>query len=102
MRLLTDVDAGIVDQDVDTLEADNRLAGDGGAVGRLCDVSWKSYGLAAFFCDQRDRLLGTVEPAIDAHHLGALAGEEDRHGAAIANRFAGRLAGADDDGFLVL
>ena len=35
------------------------------------------------------------------HHAGALAREQDGGGAAIADRVAGRLAGADDDGDLV-
>ncbi len=35
---------------------------------------------------------------IDAQHLGALARESQRGGAAVADAFAGALAGADDDG----
>ncbi len=39
---------------------------------------------------------------IDAQHLCAFAREGQRSGAAVAHAFAGALAGADDDGDLVL
>ena len=38
------------------------------------------------------------EMVIDAQHLGAFAREGERGGAAVADAFAGALAGADDDG----
>ena len=39
---------------------------------------------------------------IDGQHLGALAREHQRRGAAVAHAFAGALSGADDDGDLAL
>src|SRR6185295_15122889 len=52
--------------------------------------------------DHVDRLLGAAEIVVDAQHLGAFAGEGQGGGAAVADAFAGALAGADDDGDFVL
>src|SRR5208283_6050213 len=51
----------------------------------------------AFLGDHRGRVLGRFDIAIDEQHLGALAREQDRGRASIANRLAGGLPRADDD-----
>ena len=48
------------------------------------------------------RFLGAAEVVVDAQHLGAFAREGERGGAAVADTLAGALAGANDDGDLVL
>jgi len=46
--------------------------------------------------------LGGGEVVVDGEHLGALLGEPQHRGAAVAHPLAWRLAGAHDDGDLVL
>ena len=55
------------------------------------------HALAAFLRRQRRGLLGRGEVAVDGEDTGALLGEAQYRGAAVADAFAGALAGADDD-----
>src|SRR5882757_7979825 len=71
-------------------------------VGILGDVGLERRRGAALGRDQIHRLLGGGEIVIDAQHLGALAREGQRGGAAVADAFTGALAGAHDDGDTIL
>src|SRR3989440_7792601 len=53
---------------------------------------------ALLACDHVDGFLRRCKMMIDAQHLGALAGERERRGAAVADAFAGTLPGPNDDG----
>src|SRR6185437_9004774 len=66
------------------------------------DVGLEGDRRALLGCDHVDGLLRRGEVVIDAQHLGALARKSQRGGAAVADAFAGRLAGADDDGDAIL
>ena len=101
--------ADIVDQDVDPVHPRRRFPSNGRAVGAACHVSGEGERLTgsgtAFVHDHAYGFLCAVEPQVHAHHLRAFAREQDRHGAAIADRVAHTfgsmgLASAHDDGCL--
>ena len=68
----------------------------------LVDVGLERDAVAARLPTICDRFLGRGEIVVDGEHLGAFLREAQHGGAAIAHALAGRLAGADDDGDLVL
>ena len=68
------------------------------SLGVLGDVGLEGDRRALVHADHLDGFLRRFEIVIDAQHLGALAREGERRGAAVAHALAGALAGADDDG----
>ena len=70
--------------------------------GILGDVGFEGDRRPLALLDHGDCLFGALEVVIDAQDLGALAGEGQRGGAAVADAFARALAGPDDDGDFVL
>ena len=91
-------DADIVVQDIDAAPAAHRILHHRLEVGIFGDVGLERRRGALLGGDHVDGLLRRRQIVIDAQHLGALAREGQRGGAAVADAFAGALSGADDDG----
>ena len=64
-------------------------------------VHFASDGLVALAGDHVHGVLGGVHAPVGDHHLRALARQQHRRGAAVADRLAGRLTAADHDGDFV-
>ena len=82
-RLLADLLAGVVDEDVDAAQFLDRRLDEVLAEGRLLDVARNGHGLSTFGFDQRNHLLGVGRFArqIDNGHVGPLPRVGDRGGA---------------------
>src|SRR5665213_1687109 len=94
---VADTVAGVVDQDVEAAPALHGRGDHPDAVGFLHDIGLPGEGAAAVLSDHGGGLLSPLADAVDAQHLGALAGEQQRHGAAVADGLARRLARTHDD-----
>jgi hypothetical protein len=95
-------DADIVVQDIDAAPAAVGLGDHRLDLGILGDVGFESDRRASLGRDQFDGFLRRWQIVIHAQHPGAFAREGERGGAAVADAFAGGLAGADDDGDAIL
>src|SRR5450631_4401186 len=85
-------------QDVDAAPAGLRVRRHGLEFGIFGDVGLEGHRGAALGGDQVDGFLRRFETVIHAHDARAFARKGQRGGAAVADTFAGALAGADDDG----
>ena len=94
--------ADVVAENIDAAEPGLGGGHDGLAVGQLDHVGGQGPGLAALGRDHRRCLLGPGQVPIDAEDVGAFAGEQDRHGAAVADGLAGGLPSPDHHGGLAL
>src|SRR6185437_10369531 len=70
--------------------------------GSLRHVGLEGGGGPCLVGDHLRGFFGRLQVVIDAQNRGALAREGDRRRAAVADAFAGALAGSDDDRDLVL
>ena len=90
-------DADVVVQDVDAAPQLHGLVDRGLQRGLFRHVGLEGDARAALFRHQRGSLLRRLQPVIHGQHLGALAREQQRRGAAVAHGLARGLPGADDD-----
>ncbi len=95
-------DADIVVQNIDAAESVHGCLHHGFDLSLVDDIAGAAHGLVAFVGDHAGRFFGGRKIPINQQQPRAFSREQDGGGATVADGFAWRLPGADDDGGLVL